>query len=67
MPIDFLKMPLPSKKKVEIEMEPMEEGAEEMGMDEAEMADEEMPMVNEMLKDVSDEDLMAEAKARGLM
>ena len=44
MAIDFLKMPLPSKKKVEIEMEPAEDGASEMG--EEEMMPEEEVMDN---------------------
>jgi hypothetical protein len=57
-------MPLPAKKKVEIEMEPMEEGME---MEEGEMPEEAMEEEVSPLAEFDDAMLMEEVKKRGLI
>lgn len=67
MPIDIMSMKLPSKKKVEVEMEPMEEmgdmPSEDMG------PEEEMPLegASADFAKFSDDEILNEAKARGLI
>jgi len=63
MAIDLMSMKLPSKKKVEVEMEeaPSSEMGEEM------MAEEEMPMEASPLAEFDDAMLLEECKLRGLV
>jgi hypothetical protein len=57
-------MPKGKGMEIELEMAPSDEGSEEMGMEEPEMGADGAAVD---LASISDEDLMREAKARGLV
>jgi hypothetical protein len=66
MAIDLMKMALPSKKKIEVEIEPNEEMGE-MGEENMEPSEEEMMPEMSPLAEFDDAMLLEECKKRGLV